>query len=266
MDFLRTYLGYIRLFFKGRMEYRFSFFAGMFSNFFCYFITYCTFWVLTSKFDSIAGWNFDEMSILYGLNLLTYATSGLFYWYTIYHLSEEIISGRIDIYLLRPMGVIKQMVCQRFGDTFIGQIVVTVIFMVSAISKISYQMTVFSYIYLIFAILSGVLIQSGAMILLGSLNFWTMRANELSGFLYYDIRTLIHYPLDIFPQGIQILLTFVLPWALINYYPSLLILNKVQTPLELIVGLCAPVFGVLFFALSVKVFNIGLRRYSGTGS
>lgn len=266
MEFLKTYLGYIKLFFKGKMEYRFSFFAGMFANFFCYFITYCTFWVLTSKFDSIAGWNFEEMSIIYGLNLLTYATSGLFYWYTIYHLDEEIISGRMDIYLLRPMGVIKQMVCHRFGDTFIGQIVVTIIFMISAISKISYQMTVFSYIYLIFAIVGGVLIQSGAMILLGSLSFWTMRAKELSGLLYYDMRALINYPLDIFPEAVQIILTFVLPWALINYYPSLVMLNKVRSPLEMVIGLCVPLFGVLFFTVSLKVFYWGLRRYSGTGS
>lgn len=266
MEFLKTYLSYIKLFFKGKMEYRFSFFAGIIANFFSYFITYCTFWVLTSKFDSIAGWTFEEISIMYGLNLLTYATSGLFYWYTIYHLSNEIISGRMDIYLLRPMGVIKQMVCHRFGDTFIGQILVTAIFMVLAFSRISYQLTTFSYIYLIFAILGGVLIQSGAMIMLGSLNFWTLRANELSSFLYYDIRALINYPLGVFPELIQIVLTFILPWALINYYPSLVILSKVQTPLEMIIGFCAPVFGALFFALSLKVFNCGLRRYSGTGS
>lgn len=266
MEFIKTYLGYIKLFVKGKMEYRFSFFAGIFANFFCYFITYCTFWVLTSRFDSIAGWNFEEMSVMYGLNLLTYSTSGLFYWYTIYHLDQEIISGRMDIYLLRPMGVIKQMVCHRFGDTFIGQILVTVIFMVSAFTKISYQLTAFSYIYLVFAIIGGVLIQSGAMVMLGSLNFWTMRANELSGFLYYDIRALINYPLDIFPQFMQIILTFILPWALINYYPALIILNKVQTPLEMVIALCVPAFGALFFALSVKVFNLGLRRYSGTGS
>ena len=127
-------------------------------------------------------------------------------------------------------------------------------------------MTVFSYIYLVLAILGGVLIQSGAMILLGSLSFWMLRSSDLAGIVYYDMRTFVHYPLSIFPSFIRIILTYVLPWAIINYYPSLIILQKVQTTEEFILGILSPVISILFFLLSLFVFNRGLRRYSGSGS
>jgi ABC-2 type transport system permease protein len=266
MEFLRIYGSYVKMFFKARMEYRFSFFSGIFANFYCYFITYATFWVITQQFGTIDGWKFEEMTMLYGLNLFTYSIAGTLFWYTVFHLDREITSGNLDSYLIRPMGLIKQMICRRFGDTFIGQIVVTLLFMVAAISKISYQMTVFSYIYLVFAILGGVLIQSGAMIILGSLGFWMLRSNDLAGILYYDIRTFVHYPLSIFPAFMRVILTYILPWAIINYYPNLIILHKVQTTEELILGLLSPVIGVLFFLLSLFVFHRGLRRYSGSGS
>jgi len=164
------------------------------------------------------------------------------------------------------MGLIKQMICKRFGDTFLGQILVTLIFMAMAISKISYQMTALSYIYLALAILGGVLIQSGAMILLGSLSFWMLRSRDLAEIVYYEMRVFVHYPLSIFPTSIRIILTYVFPWAIINYYPSLVILKKVQTTEEFILGILSPVIGVLFFLLSLFVFNRGLRRYSGSGS
>lgn len=266
MDFLRIYGTYIKMFIKARMEYRFSFFSGMFANFYCYFITYTTFWVITQRFGTIDGWRFEDMTILYGLNLLTYSIAGVFFWYTVFHLDQEITSGNLDSYLIRPMGLIKQMVCHRFGDTFLGQIVVTLLFIVSSLTKIYYQMTVFSYIYLLLAIISGVLIQSGAMILLGSLSFWTLRTSEISQIFYYDLRTFIHYPLSVFPEFIRIVLSYIIPWALINYYPGLIILHKVQTTEEFILGMAAPVFGVVFFSVSLLVFKLGLRRYSGSGS
>ena len=266
MDFLKIYGTYVKMFFKARMEYRFSFFSGMFANFYCYFITYATFWVITQQFGTINGWKFEDMTMLYGLNLLTYSLAGVLFWYTVFHLDGEITSGNLDSYLIRPMGLIKQMICRRFGDTFLGQILVTLIFMIVAVTKINYQMTAFSYIYLLFAVLGGVLIQSGAMIILGSLSFWMLRSSDLADIVYYDMRTFIQYPLSIFPSFIRIILTYILPWAIINYYPNLIILHKVQTTEEFVLGILSPVIGILFFMLSLFIFNRGLKRYSGSGS
>jgi ABC-2 type transport system permease protein len=222
--------------------------------------------VITQQFGTIEGWKFEDMTMLYGLNLFTYSIAGVLFWYTVFHLDNEITSGNLDSYLIRPMGLIKQMICKRFGDTFLGQILVTLIFMATAFTKINYQMTAFSYIYLVLAILGGVLIQSGAMTILGSLSFWMLRSSNLADIVYYDMRTFVHYPLSIFPSFIRIILTYILPWAIINYYPSLIILQKVQTTEEFVLGMLSPVIGILFFLLSLYVFNCGLRRYSGSGS
>ncbi len=266
MEFLRIYGSYIKLFLKARMEYRFTFFSGVFANFFCYFVTYLTFWVITRQFTNIDGWSFEDMTLLYGLNLFSYSVAGVLFWYTVFHLDQEITSGKLDSYLIRPMGLIKQMICHRFGDTFLGQIAVTLIFMIAALGNISYRLTVFSYLYLIFAVIGGVLIQAAAMITLGSLSFWTLRSGKIADLLYYELRTFVHYPLSIFPQFIRIMLTYILPWAIINYYPSLIILDKVTTTEELVIGLLSPVIGVALFLISLLIFNLGLKRYNGSGS
>ena len=265
-DFFSTYWLYIKTFFKSRAEYRAGFFFGIFSNFYCYFITYITYWVLVSGLGSIGTWDFSDLSILYGLSLLSYSISGTLLWYTVYHLGETITSGGLDTYLTRPLGVLRQMIFQQFGDTFLGQILVTVIFLVAAFSSKWERMTPLLFAYLVLSVIGGIFIQSGGMILVGSISFWTSRSEEIGEIFYYKLRSITNYPLVIFPQWIQWLLTFLFPWAFINYYPSLILLGKVETYSDLVLGLLSPAVGILFLLLSLLVFHCGLKRYSGAGS
>ena len=264
--FLDIYWSYIKTFFRARAEYRFGFVTGLFSNFYCYLITFATFWVVTSKFGSIGGWSFADMSVLYGLNLLTYSLSGTLIWYTVYHLDKEITSGGLDGYLLRPMNLMGQMICQRFGDTFIGQILVTLIFLAASFISLIDHFTPLIGFYIVFAVLGGMLIQGGAMILIGSISFWTLRSSEIGEIVYYDLRSLTHYPLSIYPKWIKLALTYVFPWAFINYYPSMIILGKSGSAVDTILGWLSPLVGALVLFIAVSVFNTGLKRYSGAGN
>lgn len=265
-DFIDTYWMYIKTFFKARAEYRMSFFLSLFSNFYCYFITFITYWILIQSFGTIGNWDFYDLSVLYGISLLTYSISGTLLWYTVYHLGETITSGNLDIYLIRPLGVMKQLIFQRFGDTFIGQIVVTLIFLISAfIAKIN-TINAGTIIYFLFAVIGGVFMQCGGMLLVGALSFWTDRSEEIGEIFYYDIRSLTQYPLLIYPKWIVLILTYIFPWAFINYYPSLILLNKFESIYDLILGLIAPCVGIVFFLFSLFIFKRGIRRYSGAGN
>lgn len=264
-DFISTYFVYIKTFFKSRAEYKVSFALGMLSNFYCYFITYISYWVLVNGVDTIEGWNFSDLSILYGLSLLTYSVSGVLLWYSAYSLEDLIISGQLDIMLLRPQGMIRQMMFQRFGDTFLGQIAVTVIFLAAAFAARTELLSLQTVIYLILAILGGIFMQAGSMILFGAFSFWTMKSGALIDLLFYDLRNMTNYPMALYPKALRIFLTFVLPWAFINYYPTLLITGNNMTVYETVLGMVAPIVGVLWFLLAMVVFRLGLKRYTGAG-
>lgn len=266
LKFFDIYWCYIKIFFKSRAEYRTSFVLGLLSNFYCYFISYATYWILITSLGDINGWDFSDLSILYGFSILTYSISGVFLWYTVYNMEVLITTGELDMYLTRPLGVLQQMIYQRFGDTFIGQIIVTIIFMIVAfINKVQYITPLFM-IYLIFSIIGGVLIQSGSMIFIGSLSFWTHRSTEIGELFYYNIRSMTQYPLTIFPKRIQWILTFVFPWGFINYYPSIILLNKVRNKLEFLLGVTSPIIGVIFLFLALFVFKTGLKKYTSVGN
>lgn len=262
---INTYFMYIKVFFKARSQYRVGFITGIFANFYCYFLTFLSFWIIVNKFQNIAGWNFEEMSILYGLNLFTYAIAGTLVWYSIYHLEKEITTGRLDLYLTRPMNVIGQLICSQFGDTFIGQVIVTLVFLINALIKIEGILSCKMLLYILCVLIGGISLQVGAMIVIGAMSFWTLRSEKIGSIFYYQLRSLTNYPLIIYPGWIKALLT-VIPWAFINYYPALIILKKASVKSDYYLGYCAPGLGVAFLVFSICFFNKGLKQYTSAGN
>jgi ABC-2 type transport system permease protein len=75
------------------------------------------------------------------------------------------------------------------------------------------------------------------------------------------------YPIDIYGKGIQSILTFILPYSFVNYFPARLLLgagdytffSKSFDYLTLAVGVVAFCAAYLFWTVSV-------RKYKSTGS
>ena len=266
MDFIRLYVFYVKTFFKARAEYRLSFFLGLFANFVTYFLVYVSYWIITSKLKGIDGWEFEDLTILYGISLLTYAIAGTLLWYTVYNLSGLIIKGTLDVFLTRPMNIIKQLICHRFGDTFLAQILVTMLFLGSALYRKREVLEGIKWFYLFLILVSGICLQIAGMLVVGAISFWTLKSGEIGDIFYYKFRDLTKYPLGIFPTIFQRILTFVFPWAFINYYPSLLLLDKAEGIFEKVCGYMTPFVGFFSLFAALKFFDFGLRHYSGAGN
>lgn len=264
--FCETYYLFIKMFFKSRSQYKFSFFMGIVANFYCYFVTYLTYWVLIQGIGSVGGWDFYDLSILYGLSLLSYSICATLMWYTVYNLEGIIQRGELDIFLVRPQKILNQLIWQRFGETAIGQIIVTLIFLTVAFVQKSTHFSLIKVLYLVLALCGGVMIQCSGMILIGAFSFWTVKSKEIGNILYYDIRDMTKYPLIVFPKWIQIVLTFIFPWAFINYYPSIILLDKKSNNIELLLGLLVPIVGIIFLKIALNIFQKGVEHYSGTGN
>ncbi len=66
----------------------------------------------------------------------------------------------------------------------------------------------------------------GAFVAFSCVQFWTTDASEFANAFTYGGATLLTYPLTVFPQRIVLGLTFLLPLAFVNWYPSLYILGR----------------------------------------
>ena len=164
------------------------------------------------------------------------------------------------------MNIIKQLICHRFGDTFLAQILVTMLFLGSALYRKREVLEGIKWFYLFLILVSGICLQIAGMLVVGAISFWTLKSGEIGDIFYYKFRDLTKYPLGIFPTIFQRILTFVFPWAFINYYPSLLLLDKAEGIFEKVCGYMTPFVGFFSLFAALKFFYFGLRHYSGAGN
>jgi len=62
----------------------------------------------------------------------------------------------------------------------------------------------------------------------------------------------------------QIILTFFIPFALINYYPTIFLLDKRGAGEWIMLGILG--VGLLLFGAMYKLWWLGVTRYQGAGS
>ena len=99
------------------------------------------------------------------------------------------------------------------------------------------------------------------------MSFFTVNENPVLDFLLFNVKGFTNYPITIYPKAIQILLTFILPFAFINFYPASLLLGKaVPEGFPAVLPYLTPVVGIICFTLSVLLWNWGLKHYKSTGS
>lgn len=96
--------------------------------------------------------------------------------------------------------------------------------------------------------------------------FWIGESEGLYRLLYKNLTEFIQYPLSVYHRGIRELLTFVLPYAFINYYPVQYFIDRQEGICPGILRYLTPLVGCGVFLLSRLFWRLGLRAYSGAGS
>jgi ABC-2 type transport system permease protein len=264
---VKLYLAYVAMYFKSRAEFKLSFIIGNVANLLHYISYFIVYWIFISKLKFINGWDFYELSILYGMNLLPHAISGLVFWNAFFfYIQQQIIDGGFDRYLLRPVGIVTQLCSSTFGYTFIAQIILSTCFLIPAFIKVSSKITYIKVLYIVVSLFGSVMLFAGMVIIIGALGFWVMNSTQIGQIVYYEIRDLTNYPISIYPGILKIMLTVVFPWAFVSYYPSLYILDKMSGNWDFILAMLSPFIGVLIFVMSLFFFYYSMRRYESCGN
>ncbi|MBY0012813.1 ABC transporter permease [Paenibacillus typhae] len=271
MKYLTLYGHFIRVYLKSKMEFKFPFVMEIIANIVMCIVFYLGMKMLFYRFDLINGWNFYEVMFLYSLNLLAASISGMFVWSPMIMLSSEVQLGTFDSLLTKPLSPLLYLIFKQFQHTFLGWVVVSLYILVQSVKGAGLHLNAVTVLSIITVVISGVLINSGFLIITGSLSFWVIKNVEIVGLFNNQesssLRTVVDFPLTIYSKPIQIVFTFLLPYAFINFYPATIFFHKENSYLfNSNLGFWSPAVGVAIFLLSLFIWKTGLKRYNSTGS
>src|SRR5436189_3804767 len=177
-------------------------------------------------------------------------------------LSELIRTGKLDFMLLLPVNT-RFMISFRQVDLggFVNAASAVAV-MVYAGNQLRLSPTWAQVGGFIALAAVGILVHYSLMFLLASVSFWTVRAQGIV-WGYYNLFNIARLPDEAFRGVFKAVFTFALPMLLVANVPVKLLVNKLSSPLELLVLLG---MAIVCLALSEAVWRVSVRHYTSASS
>lgn len=217
---------------------------------------------LFSKVDSIGNWGKYHMIMLFGVGQLVI----YFQWwfssgFEFNNVRNAIMGGKLDQILTKP---IKPIVSILATDFSIAETIPATLFVFCIIgfawSHLQLTFSPATVLAVFLAAISSVT-YSLMKLCVGLACFWIGDVNELAKVIYRSFE-FNSYPLEIYPRGLKVVFTTILPIALLSYVPAYTLIFGINLTL---VGMHLVAL-FIFCTLSYVLWTQGLKKYSSISS
>lgn len=216
--------------------------------------------LLSLRFDGVGGLSADEVLFLLGFYTIG---EGLLYMlggFNISVISRRIGRGQLDHMLIQPVSLPMQLATGGFipvsgsSDFLIG-----IGLTATAAIRVGISVTPGWLLLLLVYLIARTAIVAGANYLVGVTAFYKPATCEEISALTNDLFTSLgKFPLSGLPSWMIGLLTTVLPVGLTAWLPSLVLLRRLDKPLEMLLPL---IVGAVIVTLATAAFKKGMRYY-----
>ena len=266
LDAIKLYIAFSKVTFITQLEYRMAYILRTFGKMVNWFSGFVMIMVLLSKFQSMGGWSMYEILFLYAMNELSYALGSTFFIRPCQRLPRYIQSGNFDQVLTKPVNPLLYMICMEVSAGYTSNYIIGIVVMVICFTKLSIALSVGKIIWLVIVILGGACIHAAGHLATSVPAFWMIKNSSLANLFYRSPMRFIEYPLTIYNTVIQGILTFVLPYAFISFYPAQYFLGKEATLFHPALQFMTPLVGAVLLGGAYLFWLKGLNSYKSSGS
>lgn len=258
---MKLYVHFFSMQLKSQLEYKASFLMTMLGQFLLAFTTFLSVYFMFSRFHSVEGFTFSEVLLCFSVVLMAYSTTECFV--RGFDVFQRLIrSGDLDRILVRPRGVVFQVLTSNIEFSRLGRFFQAVLMLAYAIPNCGVVWTADKVLTLVLMLIGGMGIYTALFVLHAAISFFTIEGLEFMNIFTDGSREFGKYPLAIYGEGVLKFLTYVIPVALFQYYPLLYLIGRSDNRLLM----CLPLLCFLFWIPSWALFRVGLRKYQSTGS
>jgi ABC-2 type transport system permease protein len=264
---LRLYLRFLAVSIRSQLQYRVSFLLSSVGQFVTTGVEALGVWALFERFGRLTDWTLAQVAVFYAVVNIAFALSdaiarGFDQFGALY-----VKGGQFDRLLLRPRSTEVQLFGHEFTLYRVGRLAQGALMLVLASSLAAEPFGVGQWLLLGWAVLGGVCLFVGLVILGATLCFWTVESLEIMNTLTYGGAETAQYPLSIYHPDFRRFFTYVVPLGCVAYFPVVAALG-VEDPLgsSRTFQVLSPLAGILFLGLCIGVWRLGVRKYTSTGS
>lgn len=251
---------------RSQLQYRTSFVLEVVGAFIGPFLDFLAILVVFGHLTELDGWTLPEIAFLYGTAGLSFALCDL----VVGHLDRFnllIRDGTFDVYLLRPLGTLFQVLAADVQLRRIGKVMQAGGVFVWACAAASIDWTPDRIVLTVVMVLAGAAIFVAVWIAGAAVCFWTTDTIEINNAFTYGGATMTAYPLGIFSAWLRRVVA-VLGIAFVNFLPALHVLGRDDDPLGLPTWarFASPAVALALALASRLLWRTAVRHYRSTGS
>jgi ABC-2 type transport system permease protein len=260
--YFRLLFRFVVISFRDVSEFRIDFFTSILHSL-IYQAIFIVFWksILTFTPNGLGGWRFPDLVILTAFTLVSNA---VMQWFAgLLQLPRKVLKGELDKYLSKPLSPLFALIAEDMNG------VASLQAMVSALLILGSACLYFGVHPAMGDVLASLLLMVlGSVVLLliqgwiSMLTFWWGDVSRLSS-LFMLSGDFERYPINLFPLGVQRLLTWVIPIGAISTYPVLIFLGRAESAVRYLwIAAVLAVFWAMVFRFS---WHKALERYEAFG-
>ena len=219
-------------------------------------------YLVFKQIPSMKEWTLEQMLFIYGFAQIPRGIDHLLtdnLWMVGW---QMVIKGTFDKYMLRPMNIFFQIICEKVQFDAVGELMVGVFFVGRAVVYGVVQVTLLKTILFIVSIIAGSIIYTSVKLVLASIAFWVKDSSPIMT-TAYDVADFAKYPIEIYAKPIQLVLMTILPFAFVAYIPATFFLINANI-WKTIAAEC--IIAVIFWMFAYSLFKKGLAIYESAGN
>ena len=266
MNTLRLYVHSMAILMKSQLQYPLSFFLQTLAQLVMEGGELLAVILLMNRFDHLNQWSAGNLYFFFGIMSVTFYITECFGRGITGNFPSMIRSGQLDTLLLRPRGILTQIMCSAVDPRRISCIAVGC-FSLAIGSRLSgVHWTIQNILLLTESLCCGFFLIMGLFLIEAILCIYSVQSVEIANTLTYGGRSACQYPIDAFPRPLQLLFTVIAPFALVMHVPASRILGKTFLGWPAFAAWLTPLTGPLLFAIMALLFYKAMRFYRSTGN
>ena len=258
---MKLYMDFLAMHLKSQMQYKFSFFFNCLGQFMVSFAVFLSIHFLFDRFGAVDDFTQADVLIGFAVMMLAFSLGEMFG--RGFDLFPRLLgNGIFDRALVRPRNIIFQVLASTVDFSRLGRVVQAIIVFAYILPRSGIVWTWDKVLTLCLMIVCGAVLFFALFVLYAAFSFFTVEGLEFMNIFTDGGREHGRLPFSVYGENVLRFLTFVIPLALVQYYPLMYLLGRTDSGLYAL----APVFALLFLLPCYGFFMFGLSQYKSTGS
>ncbi|WP_020521361.1 ABC transporter permease [Catelliglobosispora koreensis] len=263
---LRIYLQLIGAQGRAQASYRVSFWLDLAGNAIVVGADLLTVLVIYTQVPKLGGFGVAQTLVFFGLALAAFSLADLFVG-NIERMKTYVRMGTLDGVLVRPLGVLPQLLAMDVGFRRLGRVAYALVIFAVSLSYADIPWTPSRVVLAVVAPLSGAVFFCAYFVATATVAFWWVESGELANALTYGGRDFTSYPITVYSGWFRKLFAFGLGFGFVAYYPGLALLG-IPDPLGFPswLGWGSVLVALIAVMVAATIWRTGVRHYRSTGS